>query len=119
MEPEFEFEPAKHIKLDLYPATLTRLGDDGNVIAPECRLIVTDSHFYAISTDGVGQPYFILKEELVDFFDAEKGGGYEIDGATYDYTAERNGSCGCGSRLRSMRLLPGVPHISRLAFKTK
>lgn len=110
---ELEFEPANHIKVDLYPATVTRV--DGDFVAPEARLIVTDSHIYAISTDGIGQPYFLLKEELVDF--ATEGSGYKLSGANFDYFAERDGSCGCGSRLRSMRLLPGVPHVSRLSFK--
>lgn len=117
MEPEFEFEPAEHIKVDLYPAILTRVGDDEELVASECRLIVTDAHIYAISTDGIGQPYFILKEELVEFY--TKGAGYDMSGVGHDYFAERNGSCGCGSRLRGMRLLEGVPHISRLAMKNK
>ena len=110
---ELEFEAAEHIKVDLYPATVTRV--DGEEVAPEARLIVTDAHIYVISTDGIGQPFFILKEELVDF--ATEGKGYNIMGANFDYYAERNGSCGCGSRIRGMRFLPGVPHVSRLSFK--
>lgn len=116
---ELEFEPSEHIKLDLYPATVTRVvGEEETVIDAECRFIVTDSHLYVISTDGIGQPFFVLKEELVEFY--TKGSGYDISGVDHDYIAGRNvASCGCGSRLRSMRLLPGVPHISRLGIKNK
>lgn len=116
---ELEFEPAAHIKLDLYPATITRVdGEEPVVLDPEGRIVVTDSHLYAISTDGIGQPFFVLKEELVEFY--VDGPGYAVTGANHNYTIARNvASCGCGSRLRSMRLLPGVPHISRLGFKNK
>lgn len=111
MTEEFAFEPAEHIKLDLYPATV-RSGD--LVVAPESRLIVTDAHIYAISTDGIGQPYFMVKDELIEI--QPEGPGYRIAGANQDYYAVRDTSCGCGSRLRGMRFLPGVPHASRLSF---
>lgn len=112
MTDNFVFEPAEHIKLDLYPATVSS-GDE--VVAPESRLIVTDAHIYAISTDGIGQPYFMIKDELIEI--TPDGGGYVISGAERDYYAIRDGSCGCGSRLRGMRFLVGVPHASRLIFK--
>lgn len=110
-----EFEPASHIKLDLFPAEIYKVAEDGTeeLVAKECRLIVTDAHIYAIIQDVHTGLQFALKEELVDF-DRIIGTGFKIAGAHFDYRAVRSGGCGCGARLRSMRFLTGVPHISRI-----
>ena len=116
MTTELEFEPTRFIYLDLFPALVTRNSDDDPLLITECRLIVTNDFIYAILQDGIGQPFFALKEELVQFNDYEKG-EYLIEGAHHDYTVRRDGNCGCGTRLRGMRFLVGKPHASRMPKK--
>lgn len=119
MKHSLEFEPTKHIKLDLFPALVYSVGEapeDAELIASESRLIVTDTYIYVILQDGVGNPYFVVKEELVEII-AKDNNVYQVSGANLDYHAERDGNCGCGMKLRGMRLLPGVRHISRRAIK--
>lgn len=115
-----EFEPANHIKLDLFPAEIYQTADTGEeeLVAKDCRLIVTDAHIYAIIQDVHTGLQFALKEELVDF-ERIPGTGFRIAGAHLDYRAVRSGGCGCGARLRGMRFLTGVPHISRIPTPKK
>lgn len=117
-----EFEPAVHKKLDLFPAQVGRLiGDLGQenpqyeVIFSETRTIVTNDYIYVIldSTDG---PYFAIKEQLVDFHLIARQ-GYRVLSESTEYFIQRDGNCGCGSRLRGMRFLAGVPYMSRSALK--
>lgn len=116
---ELVFAPTtKHIKLDSFPITLYKgvAGGEGNVVLfEETRLIVTNDYIYAILMGDTG-PYFALQEELVEFEYIPKV-GYQINGANLDYLGVTSGSCGCGSRLRGMRLLPGVGHIN--IYKSK
>lgn len=116
------FEPAVHKKLDLFPAKVSRIvGDldqenpEYEVLHTETRTIVTNDYIYVIldSTDG---PYFVIKEELVDFFLIARK-GYKVLSESTEYFIERDGNCGCGSRLRGMKFLVGVPYMSRTALK--
>jgi hypothetical protein len=117
MSEELDFaSTTTHIKLDLFPATIS-LGasDDPNstVLYREARLIVTNDYIYGIMMGSIG-PYLAIREELVDFEMIPKV-GYQVTGAHNDYFVVRDGNCGCGSRLRSMIFLRGVGHILREA----
>jgi hypothetical protein len=115
MNYDLEFESSTtHIKLDQFPTTLyrgTAGALDNVVLYRESRLIVTNDYIYAIMMGPTG-PYFALKEELVEFEMVPKV-GYNIFGAHFEYFAERDGNCGCGSRLRSLILLRGVGFIDK------
>lgn len=118
MTDELEFEPTtKKIQLDSFPITLFEgTTSEGNTpILETVRLIVTNDYIYAILMGDTG-PYFALKEELVEIEYVPKV-GYRVSGAEKDYLGVNTGNCGCGSRLRGMRLLPGVPHTN--IYKTK
>lgn len=115
MNNDLDFAPTtNHIKLDLFPATIYKgsYGQENNeVIAKEARVIVTNDYIYGILIGQEGT-YFVLKEELVQFDTVPKL-GYQVAGAHFDYFIERDGNCGCGTRLRGMRFLPGVGHIAQ------
>lgn len=118
MGEDLAFAPTtKHIKIDLFPANLYKYSEEGEkaLLIENCRLVVTNDYIYAIIMGDTG-PVFALVEELVDFEFVPKE-GFSIAGAHFDYLGEAVGSCGCGSRLRGMRLLPGVGHIN--PYKTQ
>lgn len=115
------FEPSKYKKMDLFPAKVSRLIGEFDqdsplyeTVAIETRTIVTNDYIYVI-LDSVNGPYFVIKEQLVDFeLDGRKG--YKVLSENTEYYIERDGNCGCGSRLRGMRFLVGVPQVSRSAL---
>lgn len=116
MSEELVFSPTTdHIKLDLFPATVTRgVFDDVNaqILFTETRVIITNDYIYVIATGPLG-PYFALQEEFIELKPV-KGKGFEVSGANYDYTLTTAGNCGCGSRLRGLRILPGVGRMTTL-----
>lgn len=108
-------ESTKYIRLDLFPATVYTgsIGADDNVaIFKEVRVIVTNDYIYFVAMGPEG-PYFALKEELVQY-DLHSSGVAQAAGINETYIIERDGNCGCGTRLRGMRLLPGVAHTARI-----
>lgn len=114
MSNEVEFSPTtKHIKLDMFPAILYKGSagaEDNTLVHKDIRLIVTNDYIYAIMMVGTG-PVIVHQEELIEIEYIPKS-GFQISGANFDYLAVNAGNCGCGNRLRGMRLLPGVPHIN-------
>lgn len=115
MSNDLEFAPTTaNIKLDLFPATVYTgaLGAKDNVyLYKEARVIVTNDYIYVIEMGPTGAR-FAIQEELVQF-DMNKKGEFQVAGTVETYVLVRDGNCGCGSRLRGMRLLPGVGHIQR------
>lgn len=107
---QFEpIEPAQHIKLDLFPARITTSEQEPSLLHKDCRLVITDSHYY------------VFKETTTDFEVAESGPISDFQGSnasgwsisapeTQDFTVFRDANCGCGSRLRGFHPFPGVPH---------
>ena len=114
MPEEIVFAPTtKHIKIDMFPAILykgTVGAEDNTVVLKDIRLIVTNDYIYAIIMEGTG-PVIAHQEELIEIEFIPKV-GFKINGANFDYVAVNAGNCGCGNRLRGMRLLPGVPHFN-------
>lgn len=116
MSEELVFAPSTNlVKLDMFPATVTKgVFDDVNaqILFTETRVIITNDYIYVIASGPIG-PYFALQEELIELRPI-KGKGFEVSGANYDYTLTTAGNCGCGSRLRGLRILPGVGRVSIL-----
>lgn len=116
MSTTLDFAPStKYIKLDLFPASVYTgsIGAAGNErIYSEVRAIVTNDYIYFVAM-GPDGPYFALKEELVQY-DLTSSGISLVAGINGTYIIERDGNCGCGTRLRGMRLLPGVAHTARI-----
>lgn len=114
MATTLEFAPStSHIKIDLFPARVHNgvYGAENNdVLFIESRTIVTNDYMYVILMGDTG-PYFALQEEIVDFEMIPRV-GYQVTGAHNEYFLDVDGNCGCGSRLRGIRLLPGVGHIA-------
>jgi hypothetical protein len=111
-----DFAPStKYIKLDLFPASVYTgsIGaTDNERIFSEVRAIVTNDYIYFVAMGPEG-PYFAVKEELVQY-DLNSTGISLATGINGTYIIERDGNCGCGTRLRGMRLLPGVPITARI-----
>jgi hypothetical protein len=112
MATNLDFEPAEYIQIDLFPAIVHPDRQEEPAIGEEMRAIVTDNYFYAIQeVDGVAS--FAVKEPLVEF-DGSNKLGYTVtteNGATYYFNRALN--CGCGTRLRGIKVLPGVPPLPR------
>lgn len=110
MSAELEFAPSTEtVRLDMFPATValgTFADESPRILYKETRVIITNDYIYVIATGSTG-PYFALKEEFVEMKPV-KGKGFEVLGANFEYTLTTEGNCGCGSRLRGMRILPGV-----------
>lgn len=115
MNNELDFSPTtSYIQLDLFPATVYKVPEtveDKEIVAKEARIIVTNDYIYVIliGTEGT---YFVVREELVEIYMVPKL-GYQVYGAQNEYYIERDGNCGCGTRLRGMRFLPGVGHTGQ------
>lgn len=108
-------DSTKYIKLDLFPASVYTGnigGADNELLFAEVRAIVTNDYIYLVAM-GPDGPYFALKEELVQY-DLHSSGVSLVAGVNGTYVIERDGNCGCGTRLRGMRLLPGVAHTARI-----
>ena len=104
-----DLEPAAFFYLDLFPASV-QIGD--TVIGEEFRALVTDTYFYVIEEIGDG-PSLKIKEPLV-LFEGSNKTGYTITTDKSVYFVKRAANCGCGSRIRGIILLPGVPHQNHL-----
>jgi hypothetical protein len=112
MATNLDFEPAEYIQIDLFPATVHPDGQEEAPIGEELRAIVTDNYFYVIQ-EVDGAVSFAVKEPL-DQLDGSNKLGYTVtteNGAVYFFNRALN--CGCGTRLRGIRVLPGVPPIPR------
>jgi hypothetical protein len=108
-------DSTKYIKLDLFPASVytgSIGGADNELLFEEVRAIVTNDYIYFVAMGPEG-PYFALKEELVQY-DLHSSGVSLVAGINGTYVIERDGNCGCGTRLRGMRLLPGVAQTARI-----
>lgn len=111
---DFTKSTRAHIKLDLFPASIylgTAEEHEDVELGIEARLIITNDYIFAIKMGQTG-PEFLIEEELVEYTMIPKV-GYQIAGAERDYFIVRDGNCGCGSRLRGMRFLPGVGHVAQ------
>lgn len=108
-----DLEPAAHIKLDLFPASVYINGAEGVLLGEEYRVIVTDNYFYVLHEVGDGAA-ILLKEPLVNFEGSNKTGYNITVGPLMYYYVKRAGNCGCGSRLRGLIPFPGVPFIAQL-----
>jgi hypothetical protein len=112
MATNLDFEPAQHIQIDLFPASVHPEGPSEAPIGEELRVIVTDNYFYVIQeVDEVIS--FAAKEPLGEF-DGSNKVGYTVtteNGAVFYFNRANN--CGCGTRLRGIKVLPGVPPIPR------
>lgn len=107
-----DVEPAIHIQMDLFPASVRPGGEEGTPIGEELRVIVTDNYFYVID-DTIDGPAAIIKEPL-ESFDGSNKLGYTVtttQGNTYYFSRALN--CGCGSRLRGLHPFAGVPWVAR------
>lgn len=104
-------EPAKHIKLDIFPAEVSHESEqhgDG------FRVIVTDTHLYALEETGSGVKVRFKVPAPEGSFAGSNKDGYTVEDPDGTWSFSRAGHCGCGSRLRGVHPFPGVPHISQL-----
>lgn len=107
-----DFEPAEYIQIDLFPASVHSESADEAPLGEELRVIVTDNYFYVI-TEKDGWVGFIIREPFKEF-DGSNKTGYTVTtdrGQTFFFKRALN--CGCGTRLRGIKVLPGVPPIAR------
>jgi hypothetical protein len=95
---------ARHIKLDLFPATVSV---DGTVVYDEVKAIVTDSTFYIFEDTLEGPTY--TKEEVLVSFEGTNKTGYTVVTEQGTYHVIRHLGCACGSRLRGVHPFSGVP----------
>lgn len=96
---------ARHIKLDLFPATVTT--SDGTVLGEDLKAIVTDSTFYIFEDTLEGPTY--TKEEVLVSFEGTNKTGYTVVTEQDTYHVARSLGCACGSRLRGVHPFSGVP----------
>lgn len=111
MPEALDVEPAQYLNLNLFPSEVT-IGDSEKPLLGEYKTIVTNNYLYVI-TDGVEGPEFVVKEPLTSFEGTGRT-GYTVVTETETYLIRRAKNCGCGSRLRSLRVFTGVPHIQQL-----
>jgi hypothetical protein len=98
-------EPTTIVRLDLFPATVQdwTTGVEAHDVV---RLVVTEDEVKIFSEDS-GGPYEAASYRLYDF-SGKNTTGWKID--LDDGSAlfvKRSARCGCGSRLRSFRPIPG------------
>lgn len=93
-----DLPPAKFRRLDLFPAQVSDL--PGNK-----RVVATDSYLIII---GEG-PQIESVEALVDFTGSNKTGWQAEVEEGKTYQIKRAQGCGCGSRLRGLKIYAGVP----------
>lgn len=128
MKSTLDTEPAKYIRLDLFPADVYEIIETTNedstdesvelevtteheFMAKELRVIVTDNYFYAI-IDTINGPDFMVKEPLLSLSGSSRE-GYTVTTETSSYYIKRSTDCGCGSRLRSIHPFRGVPYVAK------
>lgn len=100
---EFELPGAQFLRVDLFPAEIeTDLGIRGDK-----RVVVTDTHFLVFADSPIG-PVLAYNSPLVDFEGSNKV-GWTATTETEVFKFKRAQSCGCGSRLRGVRIYPGTP----------
>jgi hypothetical protein len=105
---EWPLSTPEYIRLDLFPAYVTRAGAVGPY-TDRARVIITDRDFY-VFLDAPGGPVCDLSGALFDASGTNRT-GYTVeleDGTVYAVSRAQN--CGCGSILRGFRPFPGVPY---------
>lgn len=97
-----------YIRLDLFPANVTRVGTAGPY-TNRARVIITDQDFY-VFLDAPGGPVCDVSGVLYDASGTNRTGySVSLDDGT-EYSVSRSTNCGCGSLLRGFRPFPGVPY---------
>lgn len=102
-------EPAQHLQLDLFPATVSSEEHPEPFPNGDKRVIITDAHLY-VFTDGVENVNVLVQKPITSVTGSTLS-GYEVeteDGMRYHVI--RVASCGCGSRLRGFHPFPGLPY---------
>jgi len=103
-----ELPSAAFIRLDLFPATISGPSVDGGVIN-DARVVATDS--YLIGVIETREGFVVAYLEELDSFSGRPTTGYTATSPSGDEVlVKRSGGCGCGSKLRGLRLYPGVPY---------
>lgn len=112
MTVELDFEPAVHIAMDLFPASVHPENASESPLGEELRVIVTDNYFYVIQqTENVIG--FLIREPLKEFDGSNKAGYTVTTERGQEFYFQRALNCGCGTRLRGITVLKGVPPIAR------
>lgn len=103
--------PADHIKLDLFPARVTSMGEEPTLLHKDCRIIITDAHFYVFKESETG---FVVAESgpITDFEGSNAVGWTITTPENREFIIFRDANCGCGSRLRGIHPFPGVPYVA-------
>ena len=99
--PTTDLPEAKFRRLDLFPA---KVGDD----TKDKRVIVTDSHMVVIGDSNSG-PQIESVNALYDFTGSNKTGWVATTDGMEEIAIKRSSGCGCGSRLRGVRIYSTVP----------
>lgn len=102
-------QPATYTLLDLFPAAIS--GPTFTAQHEEYRAVVTDTYIYALD-DGPDGPFVAFSAPVSGFAGSNKE-GYTVNTPDGIYTVYRAPNCGCGSRLRGVRLTPTVPRAPR------
>ena len=103
--------PPSYIRLDLFPANVSRPpGSDVDAFPTDrARVIITDRYFL-VFMDSVNGPACVLSGVLYDATgDNRTGYTVTLDDDTV-YSVSRSSNCGCGSRLRGFLPFPGVAY---------
>ena len=96
----------EYLRLDLFPATVTRA--DGSTLDP-VRAVVTEDTLYVFQ-DSSPAPEAVLVEPLYDFESASRTRFIATtDDDREQITIAKRAGCGCGNKLRGFRAFPGVP----------
>ncbi len=96
----------EYIRLDMFPATVTRA--DGSTIDP-ARVIVTEDTLYVFK-DNNPTPALELSALLYDFESISRT-RYKVvtDDEREEIVITKRAGCGCGNKLKGFRAFPGVP----------
>ena len=103
--------PPSYIRLDLFPANVSRPPRTKHDFLPtdRARVIITDRNLYVFMDSSSG-PQCVLWGVLFDATgDNRTGYTVTLDDDTV-YSVSRSTNCGCGSRLRGFTPFPGVPY---------
>ena len=101
----------KAIKLELFPANVVGLDREYR----EVLAVVTDEKLYIATDDPTGKERHVVAHEA-PIYDITGSGLRRTwtvtldDGTKTNVTITRSTGCGCGSRLKGVRMFRGVPY---------
>lgn len=103
----------KAVMLELYPANLSGTTLPKNY--KDVLAVVTDQKLYVATDDPTGKKRYVVVHDT-PIFDIRIGAHRKEWVVTLDdehkteVTVTRSNGCGCGSRLRGVRMFRGVPY---------